>query len=220
MPDENTPETEPGQEEAKIDGLNAGFGALMETVAAEKALAEKRIAKVEAENLDWAIGEDWGYPGAGWAELEAERDSLKAKVEELETQLALSGEPIPDVATGTTTGEPAEANYGTGKAFVLEAILAAIPGNHSLAEHGYYRNVEALCGELKGAVDKAETERDSFKAENARLREVLGAIEWVHHRNYGEFCEACDAPREDGHKSDCPLHAALSVDGEEEKNND
>ncbi len=198
----NTDKT-PNQEETKIAGLNAGFDSLMETVAP---------------------------PGAGEvnvAELEAKRDSLKAKVEELETQLALSGEPIPDVATGTTTGEPAEANYGTGKAFVLEAILAAIPGNHSLAEHGYYRNVEALCGELKGAVDKAETERDSFKAENARLRDILRRVEWegelstaVYPPTTEEVCPVCWYRRTKGHRENCILAAALSGDREEEKNND
>lgn len=48
--------------------------------------------------------------------------------------------------------------------------------------------------------------------DNARLREVLGMVEWQDY--YGElFCPWCNEPKWDGHAPDCPRQRALDKEG-------
>ena len=67
-----------------------------------------------------------------------------------------------------------------------------------------------------GEITSLRAENERLRAEIARLRGALEAVEWVQEVDSGEsFCPWCDNNKLVGHHADCQRQAALDAAGVE-----
>jgi hypothetical protein len=68
--------------------------------------------------------------------------------------------------------------------------------------------------------DKPNTRIAELEAENKRLRDALGKVEWgwvsLGNGSYHEVCAWCRGFKQHGHKPDCARQSALRREGEKE----